>query len=40
MYKTGEYEVEVKWKDFGTESNTWEDTQSDSVLEERSICIN
>jgi hypothetical protein len=23
-YKTGEYEVEIKWKDYDMESNTWD----------------
>ena len=31
-YKTGEYEVEIKWKDYGVESNTWEDMR-EKILE-------
>jgi hypothetical protein len=31
-YKTGEYEVEIKWKDYGMESNTWEDMR-EKILE-------
>jgi hypothetical protein len=31
-YITGEYEVEVKWTDYGTESNTWEDMR-EKILE-------
>jgi hypothetical protein len=32
LYKTGEYEVEIKWKDYSMESNTWEDMR-EKILE-------